>query len=176
MPYHHTLKTARLNLRWLEPGDESLLLAVWNDPAFVRNVGDRGIRSMEQASEALTSGPLKLYSDYGYGPYRVSLAEGDEPVGLCGLFKRDNLDDPDIGFALLPDHRGKGLALEAAAAVAKHARDSLGLYRMTAIVSAGNASSIALIEKLGLRFESMLTMPGDEEEVCLYSINWGDAG
>lgn len=160
-------------MRWLEPGDESLLLAVWNDPAFVRNVGDRGVRSMEQASEALTSGPLKLYSDYGYGPYRVSLTEGDEPVGLCGLFKRDNLDDPDIGFALLPDHRGKGLALEA---VAKHARDSLGLYRMTAIVSMGNASSIALIEKLGLRFESMLTMPGDEEEVCLYSINWGDAG
>ncbi len=167
------LQTQRLNLRWLTPGDELLLLAVWNDPAFIHNVGDRGVRTLEQAAEAMANGPLQLYSDYGYGPFRVALADGDEPIGICGLFKRDNLEDPDIGFALLPDFCGKGLAFEAAAAVAKHAQEALGLKRMTAIVSPGNAASIGLIEKLGLRFDSMLTMPGDDEEICLYSVDWG---
>ena len=167
------LQTERLNLRWLVPGDEPLLLAVWNDPAFVHNVGDRGVRTTEQASEALASGPLKLYSDFGFGPFRVALADDDEPIGICGLFKRDNLEDPDIGFALLPDYCGQGLAYEAAAAVSQHARDVLRLNRMAAIVSPRNAASIGLLEKLGLRFESMLTMPGDDEEICLYSVDWG---
>ena len=172
MPETHTLKTERLSLRWLRPGDEPLLLAVWNDPAFVQNVGDRGVRTTAEASEALENGPLKLYADYGYGPYRVALAASDEAIGICGLFKRENLDDPDIGFALLPDYCGEGLAFEAAAAVAKHARAGLGLKRMTAIVSPRNAASIGLIEKLGLQFERLLTMPGEDQEICLYSIDW----
>lgn len=166
------IQTERLNLRWLTPGDEPLLLAVWNDPAFVRNVGDRGVRTTEEASEALANGPLKLYSDHGYGPFRVALAAEDQPIGICGLFKRDNLEDPDIGFAVLPDYCGRGLAYEAAAAVSMHARTELRLKRMIAIVSPGNAASIGLIEKLGLSFERMLTMPGDEKEICLYSVNW----
>ncbi len=160
-------------MRWLEPGDEPLLLAVWNDPAFMRNVGDRGVRTLTEASEALTNGPLKLYADYGYGPYRVALEDSGEAIGICGLFKRENLDDPDIGFALLPNYCGKGLAFEAATAVAKHARRGLGLKRMTAIVSPQNIASIGLIEKLGLKFERLLTMPGDDREVCLYSVDWG---
>ena len=171
----NTLQTERLTLRWVAPGDEALLLAVWNDPAFIRNVGDRGIRTIEQASEALANGPLKLYEKHGYGPYRVALADSDEAIGICGLFKRENLDDPDIGFGLLPDHCGKGLAYEAAAAVSDHARNGLGLKRITAIVSPGNAPSIGLIEKLGLRFENMLLMPGDDKEICVYAIDWGDA-
>ncbi len=171
----NTLQTERLTLRWVAPGDEALLLAVWNDPAFIRNVGDRGIRTIEQTSEALANGPLKLYEKHGYGPYRVALADSDEPIGICGLFKRENLDDPDIGFGLLPDYCGKGLAYEAAAAVFDHARNGLGLKRIVAIVSPGNAPSIGLIEKLGLRFENMLLMPGDDKEICVYAIDWGDA-
>ena len=163
-------------MRWLQPGDEELLLAVWNDPAFIRNVGDRGIRTIEQATEAMAAGPLKLYENYGYGPFRVALADSDEPIGICGLFRRDNLEDPDIGFGLLPAHCGKGLAYEAAAAVSEHAQTSLGLDRMIAIVSPGNEPSIGLIRKLGLNFEKMLLMPGDDEEVCLYSVDWGNVG
>ena len=170
------MQTERLSMRWLTPGDEGLLLAVWNDPAFIRNVGDRGIRTVEQAAEAMADGPLKLYENYGYGPFRVALADSDEPIGICGLFKRDNLDDPDIGFGLLPDYCGKGLAYEAAAAVSEHAQFSLGLARMIAIVSPGNVPSIGLIEKLGLNFEKMLLMPGDDEEICLYAVDWGSSG
>jgi len=175
MTIPQTLQTERLALRWFVPGDEDVLLAVWNDPAFVQNVGDRGIRTVEQAREALANGPLKLYAERGYGPYRVALAGGDEPIGLCGLFKREFLDDPDIGFAILPDYCGQGFAYEAASAVLDHARRGLGLSRTTAIVSPRNTASIGLIEKLGLRFESMVTVPGEESEVRLYSVEWDQA-
>ena len=147
------------------------MLAVWNDPAFVRNVGDRGVRSLEQAHEAMQSGALKLYADYGYGPYAMVLKEQDERIGICGLFKRDNLAHPDIGFAVLPDYCGKGLAGEAAFAVVAHARDDLRLSELTAIVSPGNAPSIGLIEKLGLSFDGMIRMPGDDEAICLYTMH-----
>jgi RimJ/RimL family protein N-acetyltransferase len=159
-------------MRWLVPGDEDILLAIWNDPAFMRNVGDRGVRTTEQASEAMAQGPLMLYEKYGYGPFRVALADSDVAIGLCGLFKRDNLEDPDIGFALLPDYCGQGLAYESAVAVRDYARDKLRLARMTAIVSAGNAASIGLIEKLGLHFDRMILMPGEDEEICLYAVDW----
>ncbi|MDH3747022.1 MAG: GNAT family N-acetyltransferase [Gammaproteobacteria bacterium] len=167
-----SLRTKRLQLRWLSIDDAELLLSIWNDPAFVRHVGDRGIRTKDDAVQAFSDGPLKLYSEYGYGPYRVSLLENDEAIGICGLFRRDNLDDPDVGFALLPEYCGKGYASEAAMAVVEHAKHGLGLPRLTAIVSPGNAASIGLIEKLGLKFERMIRMPGDSEDISLYGIDW----
>jgi len=170
-----TLQTERLTLRWFAPGDEDILLAVWNDPAFVRHVGDRGVRTVEQAREALASGPLKLYAQHGYGPYRVALSDTGDPIGVCGLFKREFLDDPDIGFALLPEYCGKGLAYEAAVAVLNEARHGLGLRRVTAITSPGNEASIRLIEKLGLHYEGMITMPPENEERRLYSVEWDQA-
>jgi len=163
------LETERLYLRRVTLDDTGLMLAVWNDPAFVRNVGDRGIRTAEQACETMKSGALKLYEDYGYGPYSMVLKSDGSKIGICGLFKRDNLEDPDIGFAVLPDFCSKGYAGEAAFAVVAHARDDLGLREITAIVSPSNAPSIGLIEKLGLSFDRMITMPGDEEEISLYS-------
>ncbi len=164
------LETERLVLRRVTLDDADLMLAVWNDPAFVSNVGDRGIRTLEQAHEAMEAGALKLYADYGYGPYAMVLRKTGERIGICGLFKRDNLEHPDIGFAVLPDHCGKGLAGEAAFAVLEHARDDLRLSELTAIVSPGNAASIGLIEKLGLEFSEMIRMPGDDEDICLYSM------
>ena len=163
------LETERLFLRRVTLDDSDLMLAVWNDPAFVRNVGDRGIRTTEQAHEAMRGGVLKLYEDHGYGPYSMVLKSSGSQIGICGLFKRDHLEDPDIGFAVLPDYCSKGYAGEAAFAVLAHARDDLAILRLAAIVSPANGPSIGLIEKLGLAFERMITMPGDDEEVSLYS-------
>ena len=162
------LETARLILRRVSLDDADLMLAVWNDPDFVRNVGDRGIRSIEDARAAMKAGALKLYADYGYGPYAMVLKEDGARIGICGLFKRDNLEHPDIGFAVLPDHCGAGFAGEAAFAVLAHARDDLQLSELAAIVSPGNAPSVGLIEKLGLSFGGMIRMPGDDHEICLY--------
>jgi RimJ/RimL family protein N-acetyltransferase len=146
--------------------DADLMLAIWNDPAFIRNVSDRGIRTVEQARDAIESGAQKLFEDYGYGPYCMSLKSDGAMIGICGLFKRDNLEDPDIGFGVLPDYCGKGYAGEAAAAVVNFARNELGIAILTAIVSPTNAPSIGLIKKLGLTFDQMITMPGDDDAIC----------
>ncbi|MDH3810216.1 MAG: GNAT family N-acetyltransferase [Gammaproteobacteria bacterium] len=163
------LETERLYLRRVTLDDADLLLAVWNDPAFIKHVGDRGVRTTEEAEEAMKGGALKLYADYGYGPYAVVRRDDGVRMGICGLFKRDNLDYPDIGFGVLPEFCGKGYAGEAAFAVLTHARDDLRIEELTAIVSPGNGPSIGLIEKLGLVFVGLITMPGDDEEILLYS-------
>jgi RimJ/RimL family protein N-acetyltransferase len=165
------LETERLILRRLTLDDARFMLGIWNDPAFIRNVGDRGIRTEEQAVAALQTGALSLYAEYGYGPYvMVRRSDGTE-IGICGLFKRENLADPDIGFGVLPEYCGQGYASEAAFEVLAHTRDVLGIDNLAAIVSPENAPSIALIEKLGLRFDRKFTMPGDDEAVLLYSRN-----
>jgi RimJ/RimL family protein N-acetyltransferase len=163
------LETERLFLRRVTHADADLLLAVWNDPAFIRHVGDRGVRTISEAVEAMESGALKLYADHGYGPYAMVRKVDGTRLGICGLFKRDNLEHPDIGFGVLPDYCGEGYASEASFAVLAHARDDLGITTLTAIVSRDNAPSIGLIEKLGLAYDKMITMPGEDEEICLYS-------
>ena len=164
------LETRRLFLRRVTSDDAGLMLAVWNDPAFVEHVGDRGIRTEADALEALEAGAFRLYKEHGYGPYKMIRKDDAASIGICGLFRRDNLEDPDIGFATLPDHCGKGYATEAARAVVAHARDDLHVHRLVAIVSPGNAASIGLIEKLGLTFGGMITMPGEEEAIRLYEM------
>ena len=166
------LNTERLELRWLTPDDAPLMLAVWNDSAFMHYVGDRGVRTVEQAGIALEAGLLKLYADYGYGPFRVMRREDGADLGICGLFRRDGLDEPDIGFAILPDYCRQGFALEASVAVLEHARDVLELSCVTAIVSPQNEASIGLLEKLGLHYERPMRMPGDDHDISFYRIDF----
>jgi RimJ/RimL family protein N-acetyltransferase len=147
------------------------MLAIWNDPAFVQHVGDRGIRTIEQARAALGDNVLTLYETCGYGPYCMVRKDDAQRIGICGLFRRENLPHPDIGFAVLPTFRDAGFALEAARAVVQHARDDLGIKTLAAIVAPLNKASVNLIEKLGLILERDITMPGEQEEVSLYSIN-----
>ena len=163
-----SLETDRLLLKRLTLDDADLMLKIWNDPAFIRYVGDRGIRTLEEARLALEDGAFALYRKYGYGPYAMSLKVEGARVGICGLFRRENLEHPDIGFAVLPDFCGNGLAGEAAVAVMAHARDDLGIDYLTAIVSPRNHASVSLIQKLGLEFQRGITMPGEEHEISLY--------
>ncbi len=166
------LNTERLELRWLTLEDTPLMLAVWNDPAFIRYVADRGIRTLAQAREAVEAGPLRLYAEYGYGPFRLRRREDDMDLGICGLFRRAGLDEADIGFAVLPEFCGQGFGFEASAAVLEHARDALGLPCVTAIVSPQNEASIGLLEKLGLHYERQVRMPCDDHDVSLYRIDF----
>ena len=162
------LETERLSLRELTRDDAELLLRVWNDPAFIRNVGDRGIRTTEEAQDAMKNGVMQLYDQYGYGPYRVALKDTDTPIGICGLFRRDGLDTPDLGYAILPDYCGAGHAYEAATAVVDYAAAELSIDHLIAIISPGNEASIRLIRKLGFEFERMHSMPDDDEAVRIY--------
>lgn len=166
------LLTARLRLERLTADDAELMLAVWNDPDFLRYVGDRGVRTAEDALRALEAGPLAMYAEYGYGPYRLALSPDDTPIGICGLFRRPMLQDPDIGYAVLPPYAGHGYATEAARAVIDDARDRLRLPRVTAIVSPENERSVRLLRKLGLEYAKMFRMPGDDRDVALYVIEF----
>lgn len=167
-----TLQTERLDLRRITLDDTAFMLQIWNDPAFIRYVGDRRIRDEAGARDALEKGVMKLYRELGIGPYHLSLRDSGAAIGICGLFQREHLDAPDIGFSLLEPYRGHGYAHEAAVAVVNEARVKQGLARITAIVSPANAASIALIEKLGLQYEKILRMPGDTEDTSLYGVNW----
>jgi RimJ/RimL family protein N-acetyltransferase len=162
------LETERLQLRKLTLDDADLMLAVWNDPAFIRHVGDRGIHTNEEARDAMRKGALQLYETYGYGPYRIALRDDDSAIGICGLFRRDGLDEPDIGYSTLPDYCGRGYAYEAASAVIEYARDECSLERLIAIISPDNDASIGLIRKLGFGFERTHTMPEDDDVVRIY--------
>lgn len=164
------LETQRLSMRRLTLDDADLMLAVWNDPAFLEYVGNRGVYTRDEAQEALQSGAFKLYEEYGYGPFRVALRENDLAIGTCGLFRREGVDEPDIGWSILPEHCGNGYAYEAASAVQKFAWDEVGLTRLVAYISAQNLPSIGLARKLGLRHEGMTRLVGDDEDVCLYSM------
>ena len=166
-----TIRTERLRLDRVTEEDAGLMLAIWNDPAFIRHVCDRGIRTLEQSLEAMREGALRQWAEFGHGPYRISLRDEGEAIGICGLFRRENLDAPDIGYSLLPPHYGRGYALEAARAVVDHARDVVGLEKIIAIVSPDNPRSIHLLEKLGMRVEGPIRMPGEDEDILLYSLS-----
>jgi len=145
-----------------------------NDPAWLEHIGDRKVRTLEDARAYLRRGALAMYETMGFGMYVVALKQSGEPIGTCGLVKREGLDDVDIGFAFLPQYRGQGFAFESAAAVLGHAR-ALGLKRVVAIVSAANHRSIRLLEKIGLTFERMVKLPGEDEEIPLYAYQRDDA-
>ena len=167
------IETKRLQLRRLTLDDADLMLSVWNDPAFIEHVGDREIYTVEQAQDALLNGAFQLYEKYGYGPFRISLREDDQAIGICGLFRREGYDDADIGWSTLPPFAGKGYAFEAATAVLDYAHHEVGVARVLAFISAENLPSVGLARKLGLRYERMARLVGDDEDVCLYSVTHG---
>lgn len=162
------LDTARLSLRQLVESDAAFLLRLLNEPSFIRNIGDRGVRTLADAERYLREGAIASYRTRGYGIYLVELVESGEPIGICGLLRRDYLEAADIGFAFLPEFWSRGYASESAAAVLAFAFESLGLPRVLAIVSPGNTGSIRVLEKLGLRYRGMITPPGAASDVQLF--------
>lgn len=153
------LETERLTLRRLTTADAPLMLALLNDPDFLRFVGDRKVRTKEQACAYLANGPLASYERHGFGPYAVELKEDAVRIGICGLFKRAHLPDPDLGFAFLPRWRARGFAGESARAVLVDSSTRLGLPRVLAIVDPANERSVALLKRLGLQASG--TLPGE---------------
>ncbi len=162
------IETDRLTLRHLTPDDAEFIFALLNDPAFLRFIGDKGVRTLEDARKYITNGPMKMYARLGFGLYLVELKDGGIPIGLCGLIKRDGLDDVDIGFAFLPEYRTKGYAYEAASATMAYGKDALRLKRIVAITSPDNEASGKLLERLGLRFERIIRLSEGAEEVRLF--------
>ena len=164
------LETERLLLRWVEASDAGFMLQLLNDPDWLRYIGDRGVRTIEDARSYIATGPRELYARLGFGLYMVELRESGAGVGICGLVKRDWLEDVDLGFAFLPHGRGQGYAYEAASATVQHGQAAFGLTRIAAIVAPDNRDSIRLLTRLGFRFERTVRHPGETQEICLMAL------
>jgi RimJ/RimL family protein N-acetyltransferase len=163
------LETDRLNLRWISTDDAEFILELLNEPSFLRFIGDKGVRTLDDARDYILNGPVDMYYRLGFGLYLTELKDGGVPIGVCGLIKRDSLEDVDIGFAFLPKFWAKGYAYEAATAVMTYGKTVLRLNRIVAITSPDNHASGRLLEKLGLRFERMIRLSKDSQEVRLFS-------
>ena len=165
------LETDRLNLRQLALEDAGFILELVNDSAWLRFIGDRGVRNLADAANYLTNGPLNSYARNGFGLYLVELKENAVPLGMCGLIKRETLPDVDLGIAFLPNFRGQGYAYEASAGVLAYARGSLGLKRLVAITDPENVSSIKLLERLGFQYEQLVRLAADDIQLKLFGRN-----
>lgn len=163
------LETERLVLRRLSLDDAPFILGLLNDPSFLRYIGDKGVRTLDDARSYISEGPVDSYRRNGFGLYLTELKGTSVPIGICGLVKRDALEHPDIGFALLPRFWRKGYAFESASAVLAHALDVLKLGRILAIASPDNLASIQVLTKLGLRFDRRIRLSEGGDELELFA-------
>ena len=165
------LETERLTLRLQTTDDADFILELMNDPSWLEFIGDRGLRTVEDAREYIKNGAIRTYEQFGFCFYLVERKEDQSPIGICGFVKRDSLEDVDIGFAFLPQYWGKGYAYEAASATLAYGLDTLGLNRIVAITTQDNHASAKLLEKIGLKFERLVQLSNDPEELRLFSFN-----
>ncbi len=161
--------TERLTIRELDESDVPFLLELLNDPGFITYIADRGVRTLDDALAYLRTGPQAMIAQHGYGLWRVALTDSDEPIGICGILKRESLPDPDLGYAILSRYCGHGYAHEAASATLTYAREQLAVGRILAITAMENPASIRLLEKLGFEFEEVRQLPGIAAQSRVFS-------
>ncbi|HEV7517915.1 MAG TPA: GNAT family N-acetyltransferase [Thermoanaerobaculia bacterium] len=163
------LRTDRLSLRRLSVDDAELIFRLLNEPSYLKYIGDKGVRTIADARSYILSGPVTSYEKFGFGLWLVETQESGVAMGMCGLLKRDGLEDVDLGYAFLPEFWSRGYALESASAVLNYARETLGLERVVAITNVDNESSIRLLEKLGFAYEGLIRLSESAPEVKLFA-------
>lgn len=160
--------TSRLVVRQLSLSDAPFILRLLNEPSWIEFIGDKQVHDISAAKAYLSDGPIKMYAEHGMGMYLVG---NGEPLGLCGLLKRDTLEDVDLGLAFMPEFWGAGYAWEAANAVLQHGRQELGLSRIVAITLPTNSACIALLERLGFAYEKDVSFEPENETLRLYGLD-----
>lgn len=153
------LETSRLSLSQLTDENASFILKLLNEPAFHEHIGDKGIRTIKEAEVYLNEGPIASYQTYGYGLYLTSLKENRQPIGVCGIKKRDSMDLPELGYAFLKKQWSNGYATEAARGVMDYACSELKLAKVAALTATENKGSIRVLEKVGFTFTRMISLP-----------------
>jgi len=163
------VETPRLHIRELTIEDAEFVFKLVNEPSFLENIGDKGVRNLEDARQFILEGPWTSHRERGYGQFLVELKEGGDPIGVCGLLFRESLDVSDVGCAFLPQYWRRGFAFEAACAVMEYGRSTLGIETIVGLTSKDNLASIKALEKLGMKFERMVKMSDDDPDTALYS-------
>lgn len=148
--------TKRLRIREFTYSDAGFIVQLLNQESFIDNIADKGVRTKEDAIAYLDSGPFASYREFGFGLSLVELRESNQSIGMCGLLKRPELEEVDIGYALLDQYAGKGYALEAASETIAVGHQSHQLKKIAAVTSPDNSNSIRLLEKLGFKFKKMI--------------------
>ncbi|MBI3567994.1 MAG: GNAT family N-acetyltransferase [Gemmatimonadetes bacterium] len=164
------IETERLALRELEPADAPFIFELVNDPDWLTFIGDRGVHSLDDALAYIEKGPRAMYAQRGHGLWLVERKADGAAMGMCGLLKRDTLDDVDIGYAMLPAFRGQGYIAEAVAATLAHGHGALGLRRIVAITVPENVASARVLTRAGMRLERTLEAPPGGRELNLYAV------
>ena len=163
------LRTERLLLSRLSYADCEFIVELLNEPSFKRYIGDKKVRSHEDAKEYLRNGPVGSYERHGFGMFLVRDKIDSTPMGMCGLVKREEFDAPDVGFAFLQRFWGQGYAVESAIAVLEYGKNVLQLPRIIAMVDSDNGASVRLVVKLGMTFATMARMPGESQDISMYT-------
>ena len=148
------LETERLVLRELDKEcDAAFTRELLNSPKFLKYIGDREVRTTEEAADFIENRYAASYREHGYGLWAVDLKKNGIPVGICGFVRRDTLPGPDLGFAFLPEFERQGYGMESASAVLNYGREKLQFTDVWAITSLDNDASGRLLEKLGFKLQ-----------------------
>lgn len=164
------ISTDRLSIRKFNLDDADFIYRLLNSEAWIKYIGNRNIRNLEDATNYIVNSPLYFYQKFGFGPYLVALKDTHEPIGMCSLIKRDTLNDVDLGFAFLDPFIGKGYACEASKAIVEYSNNTLALKKLVAITLPDNTASIKLLEKLGFLYQNTIQFPNETEELMLFSL------
>lgn len=162
------LQTQRLSLRHLKLSDARFIMKLVNSPGWLKYIGDRRVHSLDDAEAYLRNGPLHSYEVNGFGLWCVVSKESFEPIGMCGFLKRPVLESVDIGFALLPGFEGRGYGSEIAAACLQYGHEKYRLNRVLGITMPDNRRSIAVLERLGMRYVRPFKIETESEPLMLY--------
>lgn len=157
------IETERLILEPVKLEDAAFIFELMNCPKFIRFIGDRNINSIEDAEKYILIKMLPQYIRLGYGNFIIQLKSENRKIGTCGIFDRDGMEGLDLGYALLPEHEGKGYAFEAASKILELAFEHYNTDVVFAITSKSNERSIHLIKKLGMKFKDEMYLPDDPE-------------
>ena len=163
------IETERVILRKFTIDDAAFMLETLNTPTWLRFIGDRNVKTLEEAENYLLNGNIRSYQEYGFGFYVVVIKETQESIGICGIVKREGLEDVDIGFAFFQQFMGKGYGYEAGSATLNYALNDLKIKKIVAIVDPENVVSIALLKKIGLQFEKMIQLSPKGIELMLFA-------
>lgn len=147
-----SLATTRLSLTRLTLADATFIYALTTDPEWLAQIGDRGVSDMSSAAEYIEKAHLAMYTQYGVGLLKVIEIESEQPIGVCGLMQRNTYDLPDLGYAFLPEYRGKGYATEACQSVLQWCVEQQYKH-VFAKVLPSNEASIRVLGKLGFNYQ-----------------------
>jgi RimJ/RimL family protein N-acetyltransferase len=166
------VETDRLVVRQVTTEDAGFILELLNEPAYHQNIGDRGVRTLEDSAKYISDKFIASYTKFGFGLFLVELKNNQVPIGICGLIKRDSLPDVDIGFAILSKFQKQGYAFESASAVLGYAKNTIKLKRIVGLTLPHNTASIKLLEKIGLKFERMFLLTENGHHDKLFSLDF----